>query len=610
MYKIRIGSIIFCLLLMVAVSAALAADVSEAKIAPWLQARLFEQESVSFIVRFDDADSLRAIRQPAAASGTPGTAVYQALRTRARQSQASARSWLTAQGIPFRPLYIVNALVIEGDLQLARTLASRPEVVALVGNPSVRGVQAFSDPPGPSTDGLEWGVTRIRADEVWSVYGTRGEGIVIASADTGVEWNHPAIRDHYRGWNGSTADHNYSWYDSIEDRAIPIDDHDHGTHTTGTMVGDDGGSNLTGVAPGAKWIGCRNMNAGNGQPSTYIACMEYFLAPWPHGGDPETDGRPEYSPHIINNSWGCPPSEGCDAGTLLDAFRALEDANILAVSSAGNSGPFCSTISDPPAIYAENLIVGATDSSNSLAIYSSKGPVQADGSGRLSPDLAAPGSGVRSSVRGGGYASFSGTSMAGPHVAGAAALLWAAKPQTMHNIELSRCLLSRSAVTMSIPFSQSCGGTRASDRPNNLFGYGLLDARNAIEFGPDGDSDLIADVCDCNAGDGGAFVSAHPVAGVRFDSPEQIGWDGQEISAGTGTTYDISRGNLSALHANGNTTDAGCLDSGMTQASGSDSEVPALGAGYYYIVRASNSCGNGGWGASSAGAIRFGTFFP
>ena len=108
----------------------------------------------------------------------------------------------------------------------------------------------------------------------------------------------------------------------LEDRAVPIDDHDHGTHTTGTMIGDDGGSNLTGVAPGAKWIGCRNMNAGNGQPSTYIACMEYFLAPWPHGGDPETDGRPEYSPHIINNSWGCPPSEGCDAGTLLDASRS------------------------------------------------------------------------------------------------------------------------------------------------------------------------------------------------------------------------------------------------------------------------------------------------
>src|SRR5262249_10154064 len=171
----------------------------------------------------------------------------------------------------------------------------------------------------------------------------------------------------------------------IADSAAPIDDHNHGTHTTGTMVGDDGGGNQIGVAPGATWIACRNMNQGVGQPSTYIACNQFFLAPYPHGGDPERDGDPSLSPDIVNNSWSCPTSEGCDAFVLESSFAALRAAGILAVAAAQNSGPNCSTVYYPPGIYGEVLVAGASDINDVLAGFSSRGPVTTDGSGRLRP---------------------------------------------------------------------------------------------------------------------------------------------------------------------------------------------------------------------------------
>ena len=131
---------------------------------------------------------------------------------------------------------------------------------------------------------------------------------MVANQDTGMRWTHAALRTHYRGWGGSiaTSDHNYNWHDSIHARitnadggtpsgpaanscgfnlVAPCDDQGHGTHTTGTTVGDDAGAgigtgtNQIGVAPGAKWIGCRNMDAGNGRAATYTECFQFFLAP-------------------------------------------------------------------------------------------------------------------------------------------------------------------------------------------------------------------------------------------------------------------------------------------------------------------------------------------
>lgn len=599
----------------IAPAGAIAANDPDAKIAPWLTGRLKTASEEGFIVLFDDEAGLS--RALAEVRGAPdrGRATYEVLAGRARRMQAGVRDELRAAGIPFRSLYSVNGLALRGDLALVRRLATHPEVVRIVGDPVVRGIEVdlTAPPPAPaSTDSVEWGVSQINADDVWTLDGKRGEGIVVASADTGVEWNHPALINKYRGWNGTTASHDYNWFDAIQDTAVPLDDNNHGTHTTGTMVGDDGATHQIGVAPGAKWIACRNMDHGNGQPSTYIACNQFFLAPYPHGADPETAGDPSKRPDVINNSWTCPPSEGCDALVLESSFVALQEAGILAVAAAGNSGPGCGTVTDPPAIYGELFVAGATDSSNFLASFSSRGPVLADGSNRMRPDVAAPGVSVNSSIRGASYASFSGTSMASPHTAGAVALLWSAKPQVHRLLGITRCMMiqaARSVLQLGSP--QTCGGTVAANRPNNFWGYGLVDAYGTIHLGPDADADGIPDACDCNPADGGAYDSAALVTGVVFAGDKQtLSWDSLAQQAGNGTVYDIVRGDLGSLHTVGSIATGSCLGTTGTSVQRVDPDLPAADAGFYYVVRAHNSCGGGGWGAGSNGLPRINNSCP
>jgi subtilisin family serine protease len=588
------------------------------KIAPWLQSRLNAIGEDSFLVLFDDAQSLgaavaaargRRAENPSQADHAAGRAVYDALRQRARLSQAAVRDELTKAGIPFRTLYIVNGLAVRGNSALAHRLAAHGEVVRIVGDPVVRGVDVDLLAPVPMapTVGPEWGVTKIEADKVWTLDNRHGEGIVVASADTGVLWTHPAIKGKYRGWNGTTANHDFNWFDAIQNLAAPTDPHSHGTHTTGTMVGDGGTGNQIGVAPGARWIACRNMDSGgNGTPSSYIACNQFFLAPYPIGGDPETDGDPSKSPDIVNNSWTCPTSEGCDPDTLQPIFAALRAAGILAVAAAGNSGTSCSSVAEPPGIYDETFVVGATDVSNFLANFSSRGPVTIDGSNRLRPDVAAPGVDVRSSVPPSSYANFSGTSMASPHTAGAAALLWSAKPQVRGHIGITRCLLSKSArPIVQLSFSQTCGGTSATDRPNNLFGYGLIDAYDAIHLGPDGDTDGIADACDCAPADHGAFDAPPEADGLRFNTDKTtLTWPSLAFESGSGTLYDVIKGDLDDLRTTGDVAAAACVGSASNAASLSDPVDPDIDKGVYYVIQARNACGLSGFGAASDGTPR------
>ena len=198
--------------------------------------------------------------------------------------------------------------------------------------------------------------------------GFTGQGVVIGGQDTGYQWDHPALKNQYRGWNGAIADHDYNWHDAIHSGSggnpcgynspFPCDDYGHGTHTMGTMVGDDGGANQIGMAPGARWIGCRNMDNGLGSPSTYAECYQWFVAPTRVDG---SEPRPDLAPDVINNSWGCPPSEGCNPDSLLIVVQNLVDAGIVTAHSAGNSGSGCSFVDTPAAIYEELFTVGATD---------------------------------------------------------------------------------------------------------------------------------------------------------------------------------------------------------------------------------------------------------
>jgi serine protease AprX len=429
-----------------------------------------------------------------------GRFVYDRLRKAAIRSQGPLVSAIQKRGFSIRRHYLLNMLSIEDASRgLILELAARPDVKRIVADPLIRNRlpgQGEDDGEIQTGSGPEANLKRVGADKVWSELKVKGEGIVVAGQDTGVQWDHPALKAHYRGVQGDTVTHEYNWHDAIHkplaaDRSnrcgyelkAPCDDQDHGSHTMGTIVGDDGAGNQVGMAPGAKWIACRNMDAGTGAPSTYIECFEFFLAPYSQGADPLVDGKPELAPHVINNSWGCPKSEGCEGKEILPVVEALKKAGILVVASAGNDGSACSTIQDPPAFYTDTtLSVGAMDHrTDKIASFSSRGPSTFDGG--LGPDVAAPGVSIRSSVPGGSYAStwWSGTSMAGPHVVGEVALLWSAAKSLIGKIDETTRIIRASALPTQT--TESCGNVPGNSSPNNTFGYGIIDAYQAVRMG-------------------------------------------------------------------------------------------------------------------------------
>ncbi|MEZ4870242.1 MAG: S8 family serine peptidase [Caldilineaceae bacterium] len=479
------------------------------QVSPYLRAQLDSTTGpVSFLVLLRDQPAPDALlaRTGLRNGGhlAKATLLYQELTTLAQRTQAPLRAWLDAQGIRYRAFYLVNMLEVEGDLKVVTALQQRPEVGRLVANPRIdQGFQSLPQPPrftllaateAKASLEIPYGLVNTHAADLWAL-GDTGQGIVIASQDTGVEWDHPALRAAYRGvitsTTTTTVTHVYNWYDAWgvdgrpsrcdQDPQIPCDDQGHGTHTVGTMVGDATKLNDTvlGMAPGAKWIGCRNMRQGVGTPASYTACFEFFLAPYPQGGNPFTDGHPELAPNIINNSWGCPPSEGCDTESLRQVVETMRAAGQMVVASAGNKGSSCNTVVDPIAIYDAVFSVGAHDREGKIASFSSRGTVTIDGSGRMKPDISAPGVAVRSTWVNKGYNTIQGTSMASPHVAGAVALLWSAVPALIGNIDLTAQVLIKSATP--VPFNQ-CKEGATPVVPNNTYGYGLLNALAAVQM--------------------------------------------------------------------------------------------------------------------------------
>ena len=412
-----------------------------------------------------------------------GAYVFDRLRETATRTQGPLLDALENWGVEYRPFWVANMIWVSADVAVIQAVAERADVAYVHANPHVKMEPVDAGPVSRSTvaeSGIEWNISRVKAPDVWAM-NFRGQGVVVGGQDTGYDWDHPALIDQYRGWENGQARHDHNWHDAIHsggsdgckpDSTEPCDDHNHGTHTMGIMVGDDGGSNQIGVAPGARWIGCRNMDRGVGSPVTYSECYQWFIAPTDtNGANPD----PTKAPDVINNSWTCPTSEGCtDPDILLAVVDNVRAAGILTVHSSGNSGSTCSSVNAPAAIYDSSFTVGATNVSDGIASYSSRGPVTIDGSMRLKPDISAPGSGIRSSILGGGYAAFSGTSMAAPHVAGLAALLMSANPFLAGRVdELEHIIVTTAAPKTT---SQHCGTVGGDQIPNNTYGYGLIDA--------------------------------------------------------------------------------------------------------------------------------------
>ncbi|MEP7200188.1 MAG: S8 family serine peptidase, partial [Chloroflexota bacterium] len=478
----------FALLVLLAANGSQGA-AAQSKIDPRVLADTADGRSGHFLVVLTEQARAQDVARTTRDRETRGRLVVEALRAPAA-SQSPVRAQLDALGAKQRAYWIVNLLAVEGNRAVVEAMAARPDVQAIEADRAFRVPLESADALGPeAVTAVEWNLNWVNAPAVWAM-GDTGQNSVYANADTGVQWNHPALKPHYRGWNGASADHNYNWWDAIHtdidgngnpcgfNLITPCDDNGHGTHTLGTGVGDDGAGNQVGMAPGAKWISCRNMDAGVGRPSTYIECLQFFMAPTDlNGNNPDPNKRPD----AVGNSYVCPPSELCSANSLQIAVDNMRAAGIFMSVSAGNSGSSCSTVSDPPALYDSAITVGATGfQSDSIAAFSSRGPVTVDSSNRLKPDLVAPGVSVRSSYPTNSYATLSGTSMASPHVAGAVALLWSAFPNLRGNIDHTEFILEQTAHPLTT--TQGCGGDSATQVPNNVYGYGRIDVLAAYNY--------------------------------------------------------------------------------------------------------------------------------
>jgi hypothetical protein len=440
------------------------ASAEDSKIDRALMARLTDDADAiaPFFVVFGERADLKAAYRIANRAAR-ARFVADALQAVADRSQNGVRAYLRARNVEFTPFWIENKIYVpNGTLDLARTLAGRLEVAAIL--PEL----IYTLPPversaAAGIQAIEWNISKINADQVWPI--TEGAGRVVANIDTGVQYTHPAVNAQYRGnLGGGTYSHTGNWNDPTGlCGETPCDNNGHGTHTMGTMVGDDGGANQIGVAPGAKWIACKGCATNSCASSDLTACAQWIVVPG-GGQDP---------PDAVNNSWG---GGGGDSWyqSFVQNWRA---AGIFPAFSNGNSGPSCST-SGSPGDYPESYSSGATDINDAIASFSSRGP-SAFGS-TIKPNVSAPGVNVRSSVPTNGYANFSGTSMASPHTAATVALVWAAAPGYEGNIGGTEQILNDSAAARLS--TQTCGGVSGSVSPNNTFGRGLLDAFAAVQL--------------------------------------------------------------------------------------------------------------------------------
>jgi subtilisin family serine protease len=464
------------------------------KLSNGVKNELLKSEKIDVIIQFHDLNLNLSSYKSNWDKTQKGSYIFNALQENTRISQNEVQKWFNNKGIPFKSNVLINAILVSLDKEQINLVVRRPEVAYLYDNPEI-----FVNPELRTTENnslrsaSEWGLDKIKAPAVWAM-GITGKGIVISGQDTGYDWTHPDLISSYRGYSKEITRHDYQWFDAIDKASplnkdslnpcgynikIPCDDDVHGTHTMGTMIGKDSSGTSIGVAPGARWIGARNMERGYGNPFSYLACFDWFLAPRDLAGK---NPKPSLAPHVINNSWSCPTMEGC-LNNHIDLFEKaislLRKAGIMVVVSAGNDGGSCETMNEIPVTVSGAFSIGATRSNDSIASFSSRGPALILGKKQIKPDVSAPGVSVKSAFPGRKYGSLSGTSMAGPHVAGLAALLFSANPSLIGQVDKVEQIIRETSLPLYS--SQVCSNISGGSYPNPVYGYGRVDALAAVK---------------------------------------------------------------------------------------------------------------------------------
>jgi bacillopeptidase F len=500
-------------------SSEVASNNVETKVDKKLNDQFNTDETVTFLLKFKEqvdtnkvasetAEKAKAQKESAFKTELmKRSAVVSTLRAKAEETQYAIKDYLNQEKKKgnvkeFQSFYIVNGMAVTGTKQVMEKLATFPEVEKILPNETVQMIpnESSNTSTQPSVDAqaetqtvieavpsvetqtdtqtgtqedtqtvntsIEWNIAKIDAPLVWKM-GFDGTGTVIATIDSGVQWDHPALKEKYRGYNPANPDqpdHTFNWFDALNGEAAPVDLSKQGTHVTGIMVGSEpNGSNQIGVAPGAKWIAVRAFSnfGGTGTQVDLLEAGEWILAPKDAQGNP----HPEKAPDVVNNSWG-KYQEGIDEWfrPMVQNWRAAE---IFPVFSAGNGGALEGKIWNP-ANYPESFAVGVTDSNNLRFSGSARGPSPY---GEIKPDISAPGVNIRSSFPGGSYSTgANGTMWGAAHISGVVALMKQANPSiTVDEIEKN---LKDSA----IPLTDSIYPTS----PNNGYGHGLVNAYNAV----------------------------------------------------------------------------------------------------------------------------------
>ena len=465
--------------------AAVAAEEGSDKIEGLLLDEFSANGSADFIVRFTEHADL----SPAYSMGwnARGEFVYNTLRDTANNSQANAKAILDAQGLTYQTFIAGNDLYVWGGSQVSvKGLASLNELAALPEVSSIRATRTYYIDPveviksleniswagdflaknvlttvGDSTNATtDWGIIDTKANQFWTEFGSKGDGIVVANIDTGVQWNHPALINQFKcpGDPSNPA----CWADpsNICGSGGACDNNGHGTHTMGTMVAKDDPAlpYIAGMAPNAKWIACKGCESNKCSDLALTTCADWILAP---------GGNPANRPNVVNNSWG---DVGGDAWymTYVNNWRA---AGIFPAFSAGNSGPNCNTLGSP-GDYQVSFASAAHASNRTIASFSSRSPGLFGHDPYTKPNISAPGQSICSTVPTNNWScGYSGTSMASPHAAGAVALLWSCNPALKGQIDATFQLLQNN--TDAAP-AGSCGAP-PDGQGNYTYGYGYLD---------------------------------------------------------------------------------------------------------------------------------------